>query len=225
MKKIAAVFLAIAITFLCAACSSSELPEETIAAEPQVSQMRSICELAVMECYYHNVAKFTEENAESFLWWSKDKRFWIEYSGIVKVGIDVSLVDVEVNDSQVTITIPRAEVQSCKVDSSSLTKDSYIVDKNSADIKAEDETLAFKEAQLRLEENASKDSALLTEAQQRAQALLEDYVTNIGNAAGKEYSIHWVYTDKNGETIGTSSAEPATVTEGSSSQEETDGEL
>lgn len=208
MKKFMAVLLLLAMTVAFTACSSTDTDTDTpdeIAIEPQIAQMKSICELSVMECYYHNVAKFFEENAEGILWWKKDKHFWIEYSGVVRVGIDASLVNISINDSQITITLPEAEVQSCKVDSSSLTKDSYIIDKNSAAIDAEDEIYAFSEAQLRLEETASKDTALLAEAQQRAKTLLEDYITNIGDAIQKQYTINWIYIDKNGEPTGTSS--------------------
>lgn len=219
MKKIIILFMACILTITCTACSSKK---EEINIEPQISQMKSICELAVMECYYHNVAKYTEEDAAGILWWKKDKHFWIEYSGVVKLGIDVSLVSIEVEDSQITITLPEAEVQGCKVDSSSLTEGSYIVDKNSADIKAEDEILAFKEAQIQLEETASKDKALLAEARQRAQTLLEDYVTNIGNAVGKEYSINWIYIDSNRKHSDDSSSEQSSEEETSAQEAQTD---
>ena len=205
MKKIIKLFLITVTSVMCVACSY--VNAEKICIEPQASQMKSICELAVMDCYYHNVAKYKEESAEGILWWKKDKNFWIEYSGIVRLGINVSLVNIDVNDSQVTITIPEAEVLGCKVDSSSLSKDAYIVSKDSAHIKAEDETYAFGEAQSKLEETASNNTILLAEAQQRAQNLLEDYVTNIGNAVGKEYYIKWVYVDKNGKPSGISTIE------------------
>ena len=194
------------IIIMCTACGKPE--EEKIAVEPQLIHVRSICELATLECYYHNVAKFYEEDAEGILWWKKDKHFWIEYSGIVTFGINVSLVNIEVTGSQITITLPEAEVQSCKVDSSSLTEDSYIVDKDSAKISAEDERLAFEEAQRVLEETAANDKVLLAEAQQRAQSLLIDYITNLGNVAGEQYSIKWVYVDTNGNPLGTSYDEP-----------------
>ena len=204
MKKLLSLFLVIIMTVSCVACGNTESKE--INTEPQISQMRSICELAVMDCYYHNVAKYREEDASGFLFWKKDKHFWVEYSGVVRLGIDVSQVDMEISENQVTITLPEAEVLNCKVDSSSLTPDSYIVDKNSADITAEDETRAFQEAQSKLEETASNDTTLLREAQQRAQSLLEDDVNNIGNAIGKEYSITWKYLDGNGQQTGASSS-------------------
>lgn len=213
MKKYITTFLIIVMIIVFAACGRQTEEENNI--EPQLTQVRSICELATMKCYYHNVAKFYEPDAEGHLWWKKDKHFWIEYSGIVTFGIDVSLVNIEINDSQITITLPEAEVQSCVVDSSSLTEDSYIVDKNSAKISAEDEIYAFEEAQNTLEETASNDKILLAEAQQKAQLLLEDYITNLSNATGKNYSIKWIYIDANGNQLGTS------YTESSAESEET----
>lgn len=211
MKKIITLFLAMITLLSCVACGKVE--EEPKNMEPQVSQMKAICELAVMECYYHNVAKFTEEDAEGALWWKKDKHFWVEYSGVVKLGIDVSLVNIEVADTQITITIPEAKVLGCKVDSASLSEDSFIVDKDSAEIDADDEIAAFDAAQAKLEEIASNDKALLAGAQQRAQALLEDYIYNIGNAVGKTYNIKWVYLDADGSPIGSTNVDTSSTAE------------
>lgn len=94
--------------------------------------------------------------------------------------------------------MPEARVLNCTVDSSSLSEDSFIVAKDSAKIEAEDEVAAFESAQSYLEEVASNDTALLSSAQQRAETLLEDYITNIGKAVGKEYSIKWVYLNDDG---------------------------
>lgn len=160
--------------------------------ELQTSQMQNICELATMDCYYHNVAKYFQEDAESFLWMTKDKKFWIEYSGVVQLGIDASKVSFEIDGTDVTITIPEATVLSSKVDSASLNEDSFIVDKDSADVTAEDQTEAFAQAQEQLEDNARNDTALLAEAQQRAKSLLEDYVKNIGSEMGVDYTVQWV---------------------------------
>ena len=191
MKRMTAFLLCAVLACSLAACGGDAPPPAAVA--PETAQMKAICELAVMDCYYHNVAKFREEDAEGFLWWQKDKHFWIEYSGVVRLGIDVSRVQVEVEDTVVTITLPEAEVLTCTVDSASLSKDSFIVEQGSAAIDAADEVAAFDAAQSKLEESASGDTALLASAQQRAQALLEDYVTNIGKAAGKTYTVEWIY--------------------------------
>jgi hypothetical protein len=185
--------MAFVLSFTCISCVKTE--EQQITIKPQVSQMRSICELATLECYYHNVAKYKEEDAKGFWLWKKDKHFWIEYSGIVKIGIDVSLLSIEVKDDSVTIKIPNAKVLGSRIDEASLTKDSFIVDIDSADIDAKDQTIAFAEAKENMLRTASEDSALLASAQQRAQTLLERYITNIGNVVGKEYSIEWEYIE------------------------------
>ena len=198
MRKVIVLLMAMVMIW-CSSCGKEEVPATTI--EPQVSQMKSICELATMDCYYHNVAKYTEEDAEGILWWKKDKHFWIEYSGVVTIGVDASLVNIEVTDEQVTITIPPAKVLDCKVDESTLSEDSFIVDKDSADINAEDQTEAFREAQSNMQQAAAEDLTLLANAQQRAQKLLEDYVNNIGNSVGKQYKIMWVYVDEGGNEL------------------------
>lgn len=211
------ILISAVLTLSLAACSDTE--PAPVDMEPKTSQMKAICELAVMDCYYHNVAKYELKDAEGFLWWTKDKNFWIEYSGVVTLGVDVSRVTVEVDGTKVTISIPAAEVLSCTVDSSSLTEDSYIVAKDSAAIEAEDEIAAFSVAQADLEATASQDTALLASAQQQAQQLLEDYITNIGKATGKSYSIEWIYLDENNVPVGSEQTAPGTVEESSAPAE------
>lgn len=217
MKKLMCILISAVLTLSLAACSDTE--PAPVDMEPKTSQMKAICELAVMDCYYHNVAKYELKDAEGFLWWTKDKNFWIEYSGVVTLGVDVSRVTVEVDGTKVTISIPAAEVLSCTVDSSSLTEDSYIVAQDSAAIEAEDEIAAFSVAQADLEATASQDTALLASAQQQAQQLLEDYITNIGKATGKSYSIEWIYLDENNVPVGSEQTDPGTVEESSAPTE------
>ena len=97
------------------------------------------------------------------------------------------------------------------MDSDSLTKDSFIVAKGSASIDAADEVAALKIAQDQLKEIAANDRTLLANARQQVQNLLEDYISNIGNAVGKEYSIKWV--DVNETPISTSTPEPEVTPE------------
>lgn len=219
MKKIIPLLMSLFLVFSASACKNSEV--ESVEMEPDTTQMKAICELAVMDCYYHNVAKFKEENAEGFLWWQKDKHFWIEYSGVVTVGIDASLVSIDVNEEEISVTIPKAKVLTCIVDSASLSKDSFIVEKNSAQITAEDEVAAFAAAQDKLKESASNDTALLASAEQRAQSLLEDYITNIGNAVGKKYTIQWNYLKDEDENNNSSASNDSSQIESELSALET----
>ena len=195
MKKTIAI-LFIMLMLLCCACGKEEEP-----VVPQETQMRAICELATLECYYHNVAKYKEEDAEGFWFWKKDKHFWLEYSGVVKLGVEAALVTIKVNDDKVEITMPPAKVMKCTVDEESLNENSIIVANKSADVKAEDMTEAFAKAQANMELTAKNDTVLQAQAQQRAQKLLEDYVNNIGKVTGKQYTIEWIYVDESGKPM------------------------
>lgn len=187
MKKRFIALLSVPVLLL-SACGSSE---EKAPLTPDVSQMKTICELSVMDCYYHNVAKFYDKDAEKFLFWTKDKEFWIEYSGIVRLGVDVDQVAVAVNGNTVTVTLPEAKVLGCKVDPDSLSEDSYIVADGSASITADDQTAAFAAAQKDMENSAAEDTVLLSMARDRARQLLENYIQNLSDMTGQSYTIEW----------------------------------
>lgn len=194
MKKIVSFFFVFTICIMCVGCNKMN---KTKTLEPETSRMKTILELATMDCYYHNVAKYNQKDATGALWWKKDRNFWIEYAGVVRIGIDITLVSMDVDGDTVTITIPQAKVLSCTVDEATLTKESFIVAKDSAKVEATHQIEALKEAQSRMEQSASEDTVLLLNAQQRAQSLLEDYVNNIGNLIGKEYKFKWIYLEDN----------------------------
>ncbi len=194
MKRITCISLVLMLCFFCVSCMKSDTQYSNV--DLEVSQMKSICELATMDCYYHNVAKYTKDDASGMWWWKKDRHFWVEYAGIISMGIDVSRVEIKVSDSHVTITIPPAEVFDCTVDMKTLNKDSFIVAKDSAKVEAEHQTEALKHAQANMKKSANNDKNLLATAQLHAQNLLSDYVTNIGKLTGKTYKIEWVYLDE-----------------------------
>lgn len=207
IKKTIALLLVLVLSITCTSCTKAA--GKQMSAKPEISQMKSICELATMKCYYHNVAKYTEKDAQGALFWKKDMRFWIEYSGTVKIGIDASKVTMEVDEDSVTITIPSAKVLDNEVNPDSLTPESFFIDKDSADVDADAQTKAFAAAQENMVKAASADTALLSSAQQRAQKLLESYVTNIGNAVGKVYTIKWKYIESEEKATEVTDEEPA----------------
>ena len=56
---------------------------------PEFSEVSQICELATLKCYYHDVTEYQKEaNRIGFLKYGA-KKMWMEYSGIVRIGIDV----------------------------------------------------------------------------------------------------------------------------------------
>lgn len=191
IKRLAVFCLVVCMLF--SACGKKkEAPKEDLS----LTQMKSICELATLKCYYHNVAKITKE--KDVLWWDTTAELWIEYSGIVKLGVDITNLDMQVDGNQVTITMPKAKVLSCQVDQTSLDKDSYYTNREglgAEKINADDQTEAIKTAQENMLENVQSDESLLQQAQNRAQDLLEQYVKNVGNAIGKTYEVSFVTAD------------------------------
>lgn len=77
MKKIISFVLIAVMSLSLVACSNSEESNSNKEMDPQAAQMKSICELATIQCYYRNVAKYMEEDAAGVLWWKKDRKFWV----------------------------------------------------------------------------------------------------------------------------------------------------
>lgn len=187
MKKIVSIVLVIITLLLCTSCGKPDVDNKI-----EVSQMKAICELATIDCYYHIVEKYNKENVEGYWFWAKDRHFWVECSGIVTMGIDASKLEIEIKDNQVIIGIPEATVQSCRIDDESLTEDSIVVDKESADVKAEHQNELYSKAEERLKEGAQNDKALLELARNRAKEILKNYVYSIGELTGVEYEVKFV---------------------------------
>lgn len=182
-----------ALLLLTTACGKAEAPVLPV---PQEEQMKAICQLAVLECDYHNLAKFEQKDASKFLWMTKDKRFWVEYSATAVLGIDADQVSMELQGDVVSITLPRARVLNCEVNGDSLSKDSYIVDKDSAPVTAQDEVYAFQEAQDSLRQTVEADGDMLDLAQTRVEDLLRNYVNSLAKATGTEYQVEFHYIEE-----------------------------
>ena len=189
MKKfISFISLIFVLSVFLSSCESSAI--EMI---PSTSQMQAICEMGTMECYYHTVAIVEEDDARKFLWWSKDKHFWIEYSAKATLGVDISLLEMDISGDKITIKLPEAKIITTGVDGQ--TKFIYYVDADSVKINSEDETKAMAIAQADLETKITSDKALLSSARERAKTLLENYINKIENITGREYEIEWIYLD------------------------------
>ena len=162
--------------------------------EADFSAIQSVCELATLKCYYHNVAKSEKEASGLFKWLGTGyKKIWTEYSGIVELGVDVSKVSVSKpsKDGVVKVTIPDAEILSVDLDEDSMGEpltDTGFMTK----ITKEEETEALAEAQNHMEETANENGNLLNQAKERAKSLIEGYVKNVGEQIGKEYTVEWV---------------------------------
>ena len=192
-KQSVAAACVTALLLLTTACGKAEEPALPL---PQEEQVKTICQLAVLECEYHNLAKCQDgQKVERFLWMTKGKRFWVEYSATAVLGIDADQVSMELQGDVVSITLPRARVLNCKVNGDSLSKDSYIVDKDSAPVTAQDEVAAFQDAQDGLQKTVEADNNMMNLAQKRAEELMRNYVNSLAKATGTEYQVEFHYIE------------------------------
>ena len=188
MKKI---FLFLTMIFIILSCVSCGTDRNNF--ELEILDMKEICELSVMKCYYHNVAKYNKEDTQGFLWWKKDTHFWIEYTGVVTLGIDAEKVDIRVNGEKVTIILPLAKVLDWDLDEQSMV---YYVDGDSSKVHVEDEQAAIVEAQAHMKQEVETNRELLNDARERAKILLENYIISIGKHLNITYEIEWEYLDE-----------------------------
>lgn len=207
------VYIGLVILMLVPAGCGKDREQDSVQ-KPNISQIRSICELATLECYYHNVVKGTVEGGwfkdgwndgwDIVEWMKKahvsDCEYWFEYVGIIKIGIDMESLNIEIKGEEVNITIPKAKILSSQVEPESLDKGLYVVsssDDDGAWITLEHETEAISLAQENMNQQTKENTLLFEEASERAKKLIQNYVQQMGKLAGKEYNIHWIEVENN----------------------------
>ncbi len=204
MKKAWRVLIIISVMALSlCACGQEDvedvtlLPTATPVIEvPDFSQIRTICELATLECFYHNVAKSTKEPGTGLSHLGEKTRvFWIEYTGTAKIGIDLAELEMKVDGTNIVITMPEAKLISCEV--TSIDEDDYISSEdswfNKNPITAQEQTEAVEQAQEDMRKNVESNPSLMVRAQERAKTLIQNYITRLGDASGIEFQLVWEY--------------------------------
>lgn len=172
----------------------------------EYSAVSSICELATLKSFYHNVVVCEEEPSgavktiSDVLLWPFNgiaktgyKQFWMEYSGIVDTGIDASQIQINSPgaDGVVEIYVPDAKVLSVYADENSLSEP--LTEKGLfTTITGEEQAKAFAKAQSVMREEAENDQALLKRARENAKLLLERYIKETGKKIGVDYTVKWV---------------------------------
>ena len=184
MKRIfaIAVILCLVAGILCA-CSS------VTAGEPKEEEIKAICELATIKCYYNNVAKITKEKDNIF---QKDREMWMEFEAEVAIGIDMKDVSMIVAGNVVEVKLPQTKVLTQRVVEDSFryvsSTDGWLV-KNK--ITVEDEQKAVIEAEKQVAEYANNNTEAFALAEKRAKELIENYINELGKYAETPYTINW----------------------------------
>lgn len=175
--------------------------EERTKIQPSITEIKSICNLATLECHYNNVAKSTKSAGSGLSHLGEtDREFWIEYSGVVKIGVDMSKVKISTSGDTITIYMPDAEILSYKAESESISETISKPDSlNKNPISSEDKTEAMHAAETQIIENIENDSTLLTTAKEKAKTLIENYINKIGESTDTNYTIVWKDTEEYAE--------------------------
>lgn len=179
---------------LCVLCGCGKTDKEL--RRPEEAQIKAICELSTLECKYHNVAKGEKAKGEGLSHFGeKDRKYWIEYEGVVKLGVDMSKVTMKMDGTDVIITMPEAEIQSINIVESSFNKYSVISSEdalfNKNKITAEDQKAIVVKAQEEMETKVLENTDLMDRAQGRAKTLIANYIYNLGQETGVEYNVVW----------------------------------
>ena len=176
-------------------CFPNLFKEETpVSAE--FSAVDKICELATLKCYYHNVLEDEKQPDGLFkygLFQYGYKKFWMEYDGIVKIGVDVSEVVINKPDENniVQIYVPEAKILDVDVvveSMSELIADTGVL----TTITMDDQAKAFSHAQENMRECAESDANILNAARRNAKEVLKQYVINVGKQMGQNYTVEWI---------------------------------
>lgn len=160
--------------------------------QPQITssllgqRLSAIQELATQGYHYTNMGRF--QNQLDFYGWKvpfTTKSFIVAYDGVIKAGVDLSELQVEVSGKTISVTLPEGKILSHDIDEDSL--EVFDETKNIFNpIQIEDYTGFTADQKASMEERAISEG-LLTAASERARTVVEEFITALPGA--EDYTI------------------------------------
>lgn len=185
IKKIAVICMILCLcAVLTTGCSDKNESKDK---EPDFSQIQNVCELSSIECWFHNVCEYEEKKS-----FGRSKKFFIEYRGVVKYGVDANKIEIASPNAagEVEVTLPEVSVSSVDLDTDSI--EAMVSEEGIfAKITTENQAEAIAVAQDDMEKKTTEDTTLKAEATKRAKVVIENFVLEMGNAIGEEYTVVW----------------------------------
>ncbi|WP_195854340.1 DUF4230 domain-containing protein [Aerococcus tenax] len=145
-------------------------------------------ELTTTKYFYTNTASF--ENQRKFYNWNlpfTTKKFIVSYDGVIHVGIDLSAIDVKVQDQTIDVTLPEVKILSHDIDSNSIKvfdEEASIFNKMTVDDYAN-----FTNEQKKASEEEAKDKGLLEAAKQNTERTIKE-ILNMDPTIQENYTIN-----------------------------------
>ena len=194
MRKNILIIFILAMTFCFTGCGERKIEELA----ENIKKLELAGNLVTYEVYYHNVLEYEKENGSGIAHlFEKDKKLFAEYTGTIKIGVDLSKVQIEVDESTINVFIPKATViGEPNVDKDDFKSENFIESKdgiNKNKITADDLVAAFDKAQEEIKKNASTNSEVLSIAQKRAKSIIEENIKQFSGVTDDLFNINWEY--------------------------------
>ncbi|KAA9291855.1 DUF4230 domain-containing protein [Aerococcus urinae] len=163
--------------------SQTEITSELVG-----NRLEQAKELTTTKYFYTNTASF--ENQRKFYNWNlpfTTKKFIVSYDGVIHVGIDLSAIDVKVQDQTIDVTLPEVKILSHDIDSDSVKvfdEEASIFNKMTVDDYAN-----FTNEQKKASEEEAKDKGLLEAAKQNTERTIKE-ILNMDPTIQKNYTIN-----------------------------------
>ncbi len=190
MKKVSKYIVILSMIIMLSACDNKN---ETLS--ENIKKLELTGNLVTYEAYFHNVLETTKDSDSIF---KKDRKLFAEYTGTIKLGIDLSKVKIDVQGNTINVLIPKAKIiGEPNVDESDFKKEKFIESEDGFLIKnpitGDDISKAFDDAQNEMKKSAESDEQLLSTAQTRAKIIIEESVNQFAGISSKDYTINWEF--------------------------------
>lgn len=185
MKQIIKFIIILLSASMLCACTPSN-------SKLNLEDIKAVCELATVKCYYNNVAKIEKEKNSIF---QKDREMWLEYEGVAVIGVDISLVTMNIVGNKIEMSMPPAELLEIKPVTETLNDQSYTISNDGLFFKnkitTEDQQQAVMKGQEEMEKSVLENRALFERTEKRAKALVSNYIIELSKISGYDYEIIW----------------------------------
>ena len=171
IRMVSILIIAIVVIFVTYRLTKKDEPEIT---NTFISEkLEAVSELTTAKLTYTGLVRYTEGNIP-FL---TKKEFNMLYRAGVRAGIDLSQANIDVTDSDVKLTLPKAEIQEISVDADSIQfyDESFALFNGE---KREDTLEALKVAEEDVRENGNMEE-LMAEAQEQTEILLTGFLDEL----------------------------------------------
>lgn len=179
-----------------------ETSETTSPVLPEESQIQYICQIATVQCYYHNVATATKQPGSGVVHFGEEETpFWFEYSATATFGIEAGNITMNIEGDQIYVHLPHATILNGNI---TVIPDSISEPvcrpnawyRNDVEITAMDVTNAMSRANDKIYDQIVNDPYIINIADDQAKSLIDNYIDQIVSLSGREYHVEYVYDEE-----------------------------